>query len=315
MYCKKCNSKAVIRVHFNSLPLCATHFSEWFESKVEKTIVDYNMIQRHETVGVAVSGGKDSSTLLHVLSKLSTKLGFDLVGINIDLGIDGGTQYSSLSTQMAIKNFELTGVRYKVLKLKESYGFSIDEAKTRIRRPVCSTCGLVKRYVLEEVAKGLGANVLATGHNLNDMAQFVMAGYHTGDLQNLARLRAVLPAENGYLKKVKPLFLSSEKEIMTYALMNKIPFMVDSCPNNRRVGGPTSDKLRKMLEATEDEIPGFMTRLVENFEKRIRPFFEDLPKYNLGKCKICGKPTNSDREICSFCALKIKMGGAKENVT
>ncbi|MEM3681112.1 MAG: ATP-binding protein [Metallosphaera sp.] len=314
VYCKKCGSKAVIRLPYANLTLCAKHFSEWLETRVEKVIKEYKMISEKDVVAVAVSGGKDSTTLLHILKGLSERNGFDLVGINIDLGIDNGTKYSALSTELAVKNFELTHVRYKVIELKREYGFGIDEAKLKARRPVCSTCGLVKRYVLEEAAESVGANVLATGHNLNDMAVFVMSGYHTGDLQNLARLRAVSPAENGYIKKVKPLFLTSEKETATYAIVNKIPFIMDSCPNNPSVGGPTSDKLRRLIENTEDEIPGFMVRLVENFEKKIRPFFEDLPKFNLGKCKMCGKPTNTDREICSFCALKIKMGGDSKDV-
>ncbi|AWS00707.1 ATP-binding protein [Metallosphaera hakonensis] len=311
MNCKRCGSKAVIRIDYANLTLCAEHFSEWLETRVEKTVKDYGMVAPGDIVAVAVSGGKDSTTLLHVMKKVSERMKFDVVGINIDLGIDRGTKYSSLSTELAVRNFELTGVNYKVVKLKETHGFTIDETKHRVKRPVCSTCGLVKRYVLDEVAKEIGANVLATGHNLNDMAVFVMSGYHTGDLQNLARLRAVSPGENGYIKKIKPLFLTSEKETTTYALVNKIPFLLDSCPNNPKVGGPTSDKLRRMVELTEEEIPGFMLRLVENFERRIRPFFEDLPRFNLGKCKVCGKPTNSDRDICSFCALKIKMNGGE----
>ena len=314
MYCKKCGSKAIIKITSANLTLCSSHFTEWLEGRVERTIRDYGMIRGGERVAVAVSGGKDSTTLLHVLAKLSGKMGFEVVGINIDLGIDRGTKYSSLSTEFAVKNFEKLGVKYKVVSLKEKHGFTIDEAKVKIKRPVCSTCGLVKRYVLEEAAQELGADVLATGHNLNDMAVFVLSGYHSGDLSNLARLRAVSPAENGYIRKIKPLFLVSEKETTTYALINGIPFIMDSCPNNPRVGGPTSDKLRRIIENAEDEIPGFMLRLVENFETKIRPFFEYLPKFNLGKCKICGRPTNSDREICSFCAVKIKMTGGESQI-
>jgi uncharacterized protein (TIGR00269 family) len=305
--CTKCGNKAIIRISYANLLLCSIHFWEWFEQRVERTVKKYRMLEGSRVVAVAVSGGKDSTTLLHVLHKLSSTHGFEVIGINIDLGIDVGTRYSSLSTEFAIKNFEALGVKYRVVKLQEEYGFTIDEAKVKVRRPVCSTCGLVKRYVMERAAKEVGADTLATGHNLNDVAQFVMSGYHSGDVSNLARLRAVSPAENGYLKKIKPLFLSYEREITTYALTKGIPFIMDSCPHNLRVGGPTGDKLRRILEETEDQIPGFMFRLVENFEDRVRPFFEDLPKFNLGKCKVCGMPTNMDREICSFCAVRSRL--------
>ena len=128
MYCKKCGSKAIIKITSANLTLCSSHFTEWLEGRVERTIRDYGMIRGGERVAVAVSGGKDSTTLLHVLAKLSGKMGFEVVGINIDLGIDRGTKYSSLSTEFAVKNFEKLGVKYKVVSLKEKHGFTIVEA-------------------------------------------------------------------------------------------------------------------------------------------------------------------------------------------
>jgi len=305
--CTKCDNTAVIKIPYAGLYLCREHFIEWFERRFKKVVKDYKMFEGSKKVAVAVSGGKDSTTLLHLLHALSQEEGFELIGITIDLGIDMGKKYSQLSTEFAVKNYEALGVKYRVVRLKEEYGFTIDEAKVKIRRPVCSTCGLTKRYVLEVVAEEEGADTLATGHNLNDVAQYVMTGYFNGDVLSLARLRPVSPAENGYVKKVKPLFLIPEKEVMTYALLKGIPFLYDSCPHTFRVGGASSEAIRRTLEELEDKVPGFMASLVKNFEEKIRPRIEDVPKETLGRCKICGRPTNKDREICSFCSLRIKL--------
>ena len=313
MRCSECGKEAIIKIPYANKYLCKDHFIEWFEKRVERTIEKYKMLEGTRKLAVAVSGGKDSTTLLHVLTKIAEKKGIEIFGITIDLGIDMGRKYSSKSVEFAIKNYEMLGVKYRIVNLKEEYGFTIDEAKVKIRRPVCSTCGLTKRYILEKVAKDEGADTIATGHNLNDVAQYVLTGYYNGDTLSLARLRPVAPAENGYIKKIKPLFLSPEKEIMTYAIIKGIPFLYDSCPHTFRVGGETQDKIRRSIEEMEDKIPGFMMSLVTNFEKKIRPLLEAESKETLGKCKICGMPTTKDREICSFCAIRMKLTEVKVN--
>ncbi|BBG24351.1 TIGR00269 family protein [Sulfuracidifex tepidarius] len=313
MNCSKCNGEAVIRIAHANLSLCSVHFIEWLEERVERTVEKYKMLEGTKRLGIAVSGGKDSTTLLHVMKKIADKKGIEILGINVDLGIDQGKLYSSKSTEMALKNFEMLGIKYRIVNLEREYGFSIDEAKRGIHRPVCSTCGLSKRYITNWVALEEGLDTVATGHNVNDNAQFIMMGYLTGDVSNLSRLRSVAPSENGLIKKIKPLFLTYEKETLTYALLKKIPFILDSCPNTFRVGGRTQDSIRRNLEEMEDKVPGYMLNLVESFERKIRPALEEkyLKKEEVGKCKICGMPTSKDRDICSFCAVRIKMKKVK----
>lgn len=313
MRCSECKKEAIIKIPYAHKYLCKEHFIEWFESRVEKTVKKYKMLEGTRKLAIAVSGGKDSTALLHVMKKIADKEGFEIIGITIDLGIDMGKKYSAKSVEYAIKNYEMLGVKYRIVNLKEEYGFTIDEAKVKIRRPVCSTCGLTKRYILEKVAKEEGADTLATGHNLNDVAQYVLTGYYNGDILSLARLRPVAPAENGFIKKIKPLFLTPEKEVMTYALVKGIPFIYDSCPHTFRVGGKTQDTIRRSIEEMEDKIPGFMMSLVTNFEKKIRPLMQDIAKEGIGRCKICGMPTSKDREICSFCAVRMKLTEVKVN--
>ena len=312
MKCSKCDNKAIIKIPYANIALCKDHFIEWFENRFERIVDKYKMFEGSRKVAVAVSGGKDSTTLLHLMKKYADKHGLEIVGVHIDLGIDMGRAYSNKSKEFAIKNFEMLGVDYRIVSIKDRYGFTIDEAKFKVNRPVCSTCGLVKRYTLNEIAEEVGADTIATGHNLNDMAQFIMSGYYSGDISNLSRLEIITPPKYGYkTKKVKPLFLMYEKEIMTYAIVKGIPFIYESCPHSFRVGGVTQDTIRRKLEEIEEAIPGFMLRLVENFINKIQPALKERyeKEEEVSYCKICGRPTTKGRDICSFCAVRLKITG------
>ena len=62
-----CNKKPVIEL-YSGEKLCKGHFSEYFENKVLKTIRQFKLLDKEEKVGVALSGGKDSLTVLHILN-------------------------------------------------------------------------------------------------------------------------------------------------------------------------------------------------------------------------------------------------------
>src|SRR3989338_2126033 len=87
MACKNCKTKPVIKLPNSNVQLCKNDFIKYFEKKVTKTIGKYKLIEKGDYVGVAVSGGKDSTALLHILNKLAKKNNFKIVGIAIDEGI------------------------------------------------------------------------------------------------------------------------------------------------------------------------------------------------------------------------------------
>ncbi|MGC9208291.1 MAG: ATP-binding protein [Nitrososphaeria archaeon] len=311
MKCSICGKEAVRFIPYANIALCREHFIQWFEKRFFRHLEEYKILDGSRKVAVAVSGGKDSVTLLHLLKKASERYGFKLFGITIDLGIDRGTQYSRKSVEIAVSNFRQLNVDYEVVPLKESYGFTIDESKTKINRPVCSTCGLVKRYVMSEVAERNGADTLATGHNLDDMAQYVLSAYVHGDLEYVLRNGPVTPPKPGFpVKKVKPLFLTPEEEILHYALLNGFQFIYDPCPYSEEFNRVSKEKLGLIIKRVEKEYPGFAAGLVRTFEREIRPRLsaESRPA-ELGRCKICGRATSPGRDICSFCSIRIKLTG------
>lgn len=97
MLCQNCNVKqAVVKRPKNSNAVCRECFVDLFEAEVHNTILAHNLFSPAETIAIGVSGGKDSSVLLHVLNLLNCRHNYNvnLVMIAIDEGITGYRDYS-----------------------------------------------------------------------------------------------------------------------------------------------------------------------------------------------------------------------------
>ena len=83
----------------HKLALCKEHYLEWVPEQTERFIKKYEMFTYHEKVLVAVSGGKDSLGLWDIL----VRLGYQVDGLYLGLGIDEGINYSHESQRLAQK--------------------------------------------------------------------------------------------------------------------------------------------------------------------------------------------------------------------
>ncbi|MGC9191713.1 MAG: ATP-binding protein, partial [Conexivisphaera sp.] len=304
--CRICGRPGAVRVPYANAWFCEEHYARWFERRVARVAERYRMFEGVRRIAVAVSGGKDSVALLHALARLGAESGLEVIGIHLDLGIG---EFSRESAEVARRNFEALGIEGRIVDLRSKYGFAIPDAVRAVRRPACSTCGAVKRYALAEAAEDAGADALATGHNLDDMAQFVLMGYQSGDLEGLARLRPVVPANHYRIRSVKPLFLVYERDTLEYARVRGLPIVDARCPLKDET---SQGAVRRKLLELEDEMPGFMLRLVQEFADGIQPALAAryLREEEVGRCRICGRPTSKDREICTFCAIRARTTGA-----
>jgi len=242
--CSICGKEAVRHVPYANIALCRDHYVEWFEKRFFRHAENFKIFEGSRKVAVAVSGGKDSVSLLHLTKMASEKYNFEVLGITIDLGIDKGTAYSKNSVEVALSNYKKLGVDYVIVPLKEKHGFSIDEAKHYINRPVCSTCGLAKRYVLNELARSMVRILLRQDTTLTIWPSTLLSAYVHGNLDYVLRNGPVIPARPGYqVKKVKPLFLTPEEETLHYALIKGFDFIYDPCPYSREFNRVSKEKL------------------------------------------------------------------------
>nr|WP_245521878.1 TIGR00269 family protein [Staphylothermus hellenicus] len=266
-----------------------------------RTIKRYNLIRKGDRVLLGLSGGKDSVVLAHILSKLRESIGFKLYLAHINLGIG---EYSEKNAEVAKKISEKTNAPLIILDLRKILGVGIPELALKTRRPPCSVCGVVKRYLLNALAVELKANSIATGHNLDDMATFILKEFLVQNLEQIPKLAPRIEGVKDYLvAKIKPLYETYEEDIKKYAELNNILYVEEKCPLADET--TLTWHLKKHLRDLEYRFPGltigFIRRLVKNIEKYPKP------GDTIRRCSICGMPSSG--KICSFCKITEKALG------
>lgn len=327
--CRKCGGVAVINMRQHKLALCDEHFLEWVPQQVQRFIEKYKMFTPEEKILVAVSGGKDSLSLWDIL----LRLGYQADGLYIGLGIDGGVDYSDQShekceafisnfksqisnlqlpisdlqspipnTQHPIPDFQPT---LHVVDIAQLYGETIPQVAartTRGRGKPCSVCGLIKRHVMNRVARDGGYAVLATGHNLDDEAAVLFGNVLNWQGGYLLRQAPVLPADKpGLARKVKPVCRMYEREMAAFALVRGIDYIYDECPH---AVGSTSIYYKELLNQMERERPGAKLQFYLSFLKAREEglFAQQAAQVQLNACEKCGQPTSAPG-LCAFCRL------------
>ncbi|MBM3190997.1 MAG: tRNA(Ile)-lysidine synthetase [Chloroflexi bacterium] len=299
MKCLKCGGVAVIGMPQHRLKLCAEHYTEWVVERVRRTIERFSLLQPGDRVLVAVSGGKDSLSLWDIL----VRLGYDTEGLYINLGVHHG-DYSDVSQEHA-ETFATEHARapLHVVDLRQEYGKTVPElSRTGRGRRMCSACGLVKRHIMNRVARQGGYACIATGHNLDDEAAVLMQNTLRWQLGYLERQAPALPATHpGFARKVKPLCLLYERETAAYALVRGIEFVDQECPYS--VGAKTI-AYKLLLNQLERDSPGTKLAFYQSFlrAKEAGAFPPTQGAVDLTACRVCGQPTTAG-DLCAFCRL------------
>lgn len=309
MRCKKCSNKAAIHMRQHKLALCAEHFLEWIPEQTERFIKKYRMFSREEKILVAVSGGKDSLSLWDILARL----GYRADGLYLALGIDEGIRYSAESQRLSQKFADEHGLRLHVVDVQKEYGKTIPELSVisfRGHGKPCAVCGLAKRHEMNRIARDLGYDALATGHNLDDEAAVLFGNTLHWQSEYILRQGPVLDSSDGLARKVKPLFRFYEREMTAYALLRGIEYIYEECPFAE---GSQSIFYKETLNQLETARPGAKLTFYLSFleaKERGDLFIAQTPaERNLRPCPKCGQPTSAPG-LCSFCRMMEKADAA-----
>jgi len=157
----------------------------------------------------------------------------------------------------------------------------------------------MKRHYFDAAALEGGFDVLVTGHNLDDEAARLMGNVLRWQTDHLARQRPVLPATHPkFVRKVKPLYLTSEYETAVYAFMRGIDYIVDECPN---AAGASQLVYKDVLNRLEAASPGTKLAFVKEFLRTAQPAFARVERDAPNQCEGCGMPAYGS--LCAFCRL------------
>lgn len=299
--CMKCDHEAVVYRPYSGEMLCKRCFTESVENKVRRTISRYKMLNPESRIAVAVSGGKDSLVLLHILAKLERRFPrSELIAITVDEGIEG---YRKESLEIVEENVRQLKVPWVKTSFKELFGKTLDEIIQAAgekhgekRLGACTYCGVLRRRAINTLAVSVGADVVATAHNLDDEAQTVLMNILKGDLTHFLRNRPTRKNIEGFVPRIKPLRDVPEEEVVLYAFFNRIHYHETPCPYHAEA---YRDDVRNFLNRMEAERPGTKYNIVRIHEKILQLLPEEEAR--TVTCVKCGQPASGEK--CKVCLL------------
>jgi len=303
MECTKCGKKSVY--HGQGQSFCKSHFLEYFESKVFKTIKKFNLLEEHDIVCIATSGGKDSLNVLYLTSLYCKKNNIKFFALAIDEGLHGYRDKTLEDLKDFCAKYE---INYHIASFRENFGDTLDNLKDKglnIKKKPCTVCGIFRRTLLNRKARELGATKLVTGHNLDDEAQSFLMNTFLGNMSHNASLGPIsgLNQNERFAARVKPLYFISEKESRLYALLKGFKVDFAECPN---IDMSFRAIIRDEINQIEQKLPGAKNGIVNSFLEilpQLKNHYKDIKsKQVFNICKKCGDACSG--EICNACRLE-----------
>lgn len=307
--CNSCKHREIFFFkQYSGERLCKRCFVKSIEGKVRATIAKYEMLEFNDRVAVAVSGGKDSVSLLHVLSKIEKDYPkASLVAVSVDEGIKG---YRDEALKIAEMNCKRLGIEHHIISFRELYSFTLDEIinalklKGESELTPCAYCGVLRRKALNIIARRVKANKLATAHTLDDEVQTILLNILHGDVMRIAREKPV--ADETYpklVRRIKPFCEIPEKETALFAYIKNVKFQTVPCPYASEA---MRNDIRLFLNRMEEKHAGTKFTMFKSAEKIRLALDKSATKESLKECSLCGEPTT--QELCKACEMLQKIG-------
>jgi len=226
--------------------------SEFYISKrIGRAIMDYKMLSEGDKVAVAVSGGKDSLTLLRVLNdrRRFVPIKYSLVAIHIDMGFP--RSYAAKLT----KYFKKAGVEYQIIKS--------DILKKTAKKDInCFWCSWNRRKLLFEAANRLGCAKVALGHHKDDIVETVLLNmFFQGEISAMSPKQELF---GGKITLIRPLAYVEEFMIKRFAKEQNLPHDTCRCPNS-----VTSNRARMgdIIQDIEKVCPDVKTNIFRSVKR------------------------------------------------
>ena len=267
-------------------------FNQYIMNTAKDVIKDYQLIEPGDRIAVGLSGGKDSVLTLHILVELMDQFDFELVAVSIDEGISG---YRGEGIEAATVNADKLGVELVAGSFKEEFGFTLDQV-AEMYQSACIPCGVFRRQLLNKISNELGADKVATGHNLDDEIQSFLMSFAKADFRRFSKFGPKLDRIHPNLvPRIKPLWKIPEKDVGIWAVINNVDVHFAECPYSHT---SLRAKIKTFLNQIESKKPGTKLSIMESFSQTFKFHNKSII---VGECKLCGEP--SSLNICKACEM------------
>jgi len=228
---------------------------EYYISKsMGKAIMDYDMLTNGDKILVAVSGGKDSLTLLHVLNdrKAFVPIKYDLLAVHVDMG------YPCQHPKILAEYFKKMGIDYHIEK--------IDILKGKSRKDIsCFWCSWNRRKALFETANRLGCTKVALGHHMDDIVETILLNlFFQGEISAMNPKQELF---DGKITIIRPLAYVQENLIRKFAKDLDFPHHKCACPNSITSKRTKVEQIIKDLEKISPDIKKNIFRSIKRIKK------------------------------------------------
>jgi tRNA 2-thiocytidine biosynthesis protein TtcA len=230
------------------------YWEKEIRSLMGKAIHRYGLIQEGDRILVGVSGGKDSLTLLTLLSERAKRvpIHYELLAVHVDLGFESG------GADMLKEFFETKKIAYHIEPTRIA---ELANGPDNRENP-CFLCSWERRKRVFSLAQRFGCNKVAFGHHKDDIIETLLLNiFYSAEISTMLPLQ---PMFNGKIILIRPLALLEEKKIERFAKEMGLPYFPCGCPASGRSKRRRVKELISALEKENRRVKGNIFRALSN---------------------------------------------------